>query len=492
MRARGAEAGPPDDVPFALTAVEKNARRLTALTPAASAAGLSVGMALADARARVPSLEVAEADPDADALALARLAEWAVRFSPAAAVDAPDGLLLDVAGGGHLWGGEPALLDDLLARLARDGLTARGAIADTVGAASALARWGDGRTVLREGAQTAALRPLPVEALRLPPDTAFSLRRLGLTTIGQLLSTPRAPLAKRFGKALLLRLDQATGAAEEALVFRRPPTPWRDRLAFFEPVSAPEDLFRVTEDLCRLLCARLDRAGRGARRFELGFHRVDGVSVPVRVGTAAPARDPARLARLFAPKLEAVDPGFGVESVTLDASRVEALAARQADLADSGREVADQGLVALVDRLSNRLGEGRVWRPVPVQSWVPERAVARSAPLSSAPPQTWDPDRPRPIRLLHRPEPVEATALLPDDPPSTFKWRGQVRRVLRAEGPERIAQEWWRTPEADTGVDRVRDYYRVEDEDGRRFWLYRTGLQGGPRPVGWWLHGVFG
>jgi protein ImuB len=492
LRAAGAYAGPSDDVPFALTTVEKNARRLTAMNAAAAARGLVVGQALADARARLPELEVAEAEPDADLASLHALAEWAVRFSPAVAPDAPDGLLLDVTGVGHLWGDEDALLADLLGRLARDGITARGAVADTPGAAWALARWGDGAVIAPEGGAAATLRPLPVEALRLADDTAFSLRRLGLTTVEQLLDAPRAPLAKRFGKGLLLRLDQATGAAEEALVFRRPPKPWRDRLAFFEPVSAPEDLLRVTQDLCALACRRLERAGRGARRFELAFHRVDATFVPVRVGTATAARDPVRLARLFAPKLDAVDPGFGVESVTLDAARVEPVAGRQTGLDDPGRETAQEGLAALVDRLTNRLGDAAVWRPAPVQSWVPERAVARAAPLTPPPPQTWDPDRPRPIRLFKRPEPIEATALLPDDPPVQFEWRGRVRRVRRAEGPERIAQEWWRVAGEEIGADRFRDYYRVEDEDGARFWLFRTGVPGGAREVVWRLHGVFG
>ncbi|MBW3616990.1 MAG: DNA polymerase Y family protein [Proteobacteria bacterium] len=473
------------------------ARRLAAVNEAGEAAGLWRGKKLADSLALVPELRTADHEPEADASALLGLADGCVRFSPAVAPDGPDGLFLDVTGGAAPWGGEAAWLHDLLTRLSRAGAPARAAVADTAGAAWALARFGQAdRIRIRPGAQADALRPLPVAALRLPPAAQAGLPRLGLTTVGQVSTLPRAQLAKRFGASTLLRLDQALGTADEALPFRRPPTPWFERLAFFDPLSAPEDLRRAVGDLLHALCERLAAEGQGARRFETVFHRADGCSFPVRIGTGLPARDPDRLLKLFAPKLEFVDPGFGIDAVTLTADRLEPLGERQTRL-DQETDVQD-ALAALVDQLGARLGESRVWRAAPQESHVPERAVTRrpaSAPLSgfglpSGP--GWDPERPRPMRLLPRPEPVEAMAAVPDNPPLVFTWRGRRRRVRRAEGPERIAEEWWLDAAAVPAVNRVRDYYAVEDGEGERFWLFRDGLYRAGETPRWFLHGLFG
>jgi protein ImuB len=483
--------------PLALIATEGGTRRLAAVDEAAAAMGLHVGQKAADAAALVPDLVTPDHDPEGDRAALEILCDWCVRFSPAVAIDGLDGLFLDIAGVSHLWGGEAAMLDDLLARLDRWGAPARGAIADTPGAAWALARFAPDRTIAPPDGQGPLLAPLPVAALRLDDAAQAQLPRLGLFHVGQLLALPRAQLAKRFGLAAVLRIDQALGAAREALTFRRPATPWFDRLAFFEPISALEDLERVTGDICALLCARLEAEGQGARRFELVFHRLDGKDQPVRVGLSRPGRDPARIAKLLKPKLDTVDPGFGIEVVTLWAADVEALSTAQRSLdADGGASLAE-GLAPLVDRLINRLGEDRVWRADPYESHVPERSVARRAPLdpshASLGGTAWDPDRPRPSRLLRRPEPIEVIAKLPDDPPVQFRWRGKSRRVRLAEGPERVGQEWWRKAFDEIGPGKVRDYYRVEDETGERFWIFRAGLyMDGDKAPKWWLHGLFG
>lgn len=481
-------------VPFALVESVKGARRLAAVDAAAEAAGLWVGKTVTDAVALVPDLRTADGDPEADAAALAALADGCVRFSPAVAPDGSDGLFLDVSGAARLWGGEAALLDDLLARLARADVPARAAIADTAGAAWALARYGgEDRIVLEPGAQAEALAHLPVAALRLEPQAAAGLPRLGLTTIGQLTDLPRAQLGRRFGAHTLLRLDQALGRADEALRFRRPPTPWFERRAFFDPLSALDDLQRATGDLLAALCERLAAEGQGARRFEVVFHRADGRAFPVRVGAGRPARDPARLLKLFAPKLETVDPGFGIDAVTLTADRLEPLLERQTRL--DRQSESEEAVAALVDQLGNRLGQDRVWRAAPFESHIPERAVTHapaSAPAPTSVAGGWDPERPRPLRLLPRPEPVEALAPVPDDPPAVFTWRGRRRRVRRAEGPERIAEEWWRDVHRIPDPARVRDYYSVEDETGERFWLFRAGLWGCPEEPRWYLHGLFG
>lgn len=343
------------------------------------------------------------------------------------------------------------------------------------------------------GAQHAFLAPLPISALRLDADAIAQLPRLGLTRIERLLGLPRAQLTRRFGPLTVLRLDQALGRAEEALTFRRPATPWFDRLAFAEPISQLDDLVRVAGDITARLCERLRTEGRGARRFELTFHRLDGKAYPIQVGLSVSGRDARALTRLFAPKLETIDPGFGIEVATLSAEGVEVLSAAQGRL-DAGRAAADEeGLAALVDRLANRLGETEVWRAEVFESHVPERAVQTVPTMAPAAPTDWDPDKPRPIRLFPHPEAIDALAVLPDEPPMAFKWRGRQHRVKRAEGPERIAEEWWRKPIDAVGTGFVRDYYRVEDEAGGRYWLFRAGLYGDPEnPPRWWLHGVFG
>ena len=445
--------------------------------------------------ALVPDLVTADHDPQADRTALEALSDWCVRFSPAVALDGDDGLFLDITGTDHLWGGEAAILADLLARLARWGVPARAAVADTPGAAWALARFGEDGEIAPSKGQAERLADLPVASLRLDEAATAQLPRLGLFRIGQLLGLPRAQLAKRFGMHLTLRLDQALGAASEALVFRRPASPWFDRLAFAEPISAPDDLARVVGDVTALICRRLEAEGQGARRFEVVFHRLDGKAMPVRAGLARPGRDAARLTRLLIPKLDVIDPGFGIEVVTIFAGDVEPLAAVQARLDAEAGAGLDETLAPLVDRLINRLGENRVWRADPFESHVPERSVIRVAPLAPRPIIIrWDTDRPRPARLLRRPEPITAMAVVPDNPPVLFTWRGRPHRIRHAEGPERIGQEWWRAgvDGTDTGPGKIRDYYRVEDEAGGRFWIFRQGLFGAGDDPKWWLHGLFG
>ena len=471
-------------------------RRLAAIDRAAAKLGLYAGQKATSAMALAPDLLTAEAEPEADALALTALVDWCVRFSPAVAADAPDGLFLDISGAAHLWGGEAEMMADLRARLAINGLGFRLAIADTPGAAWALAHFGADQTIAPPGGQAELLKPLPPEALRLDAAAAAQIGRLGLRRLEQILALPRAPLGRRFGAATLERLDQALGRSAEALRFRRPPTPWLARLALVEPISTPEDMARVTEDVTAQLCARLEVEGQGARRFEIAFHRVDGCALPLTVGLSLAGRDARRIARLFQPRLETVDPGFGIECVTLAAYAVEPLSGRQGRIDADLAVMAEDGLAPLVDRLVNRLGPERVWRAAAVESHVPELSVGRTpalgAPPSGAPP--WDREAPRPVRLFRRPEPVEdVTALLPDDPPLQFRWRGRLHRVRRAEGPERVGEEWWMRGIDDISVSHVRDYYRVEDAEGTRFWLFRAGLYSrSDTPPKWWLHGLFG
>jgi protein ImuB len=362
-------------------------------------------------------------------------------------------------------------------------------VADTPGCAYALARHGlDALCVVPPGGAAAALAPLPIEALRLEPTAAAGLRRLGFDTVGQLAAAPRAPLARRFGNEVLRRLDQALGHAPEPLEPVAPPDLIRVRQGFPEPIATPDDLTRITALLTEQICEKLRQADLGASRLDLVFLRVDGTPHMVRVGTAAATRDAAHLTRLLSAQIETVDPGFGIDSVWLAAPLTGRLGARQmiSDLAAA--PVAD--LTSLIDTLLNRLGSKNLYRVAAVESDIPERSVRRIPP-GAVPAGNWPAELPRPARLLSPPRAVDAVALLPDHPPVQFTWRKRAHRVRRADGPERIFGEWWR---ADDEFFAVRDYFQVEDEEGRRFWLFREGDGEHPESgdMGWYLHGMFG
>ena len=467
---------------------------VVAVNRAAELAGARPGMGLADARALVPELAALSAEPAAVAETLERLADWAGRYTPWLAIEGDDGLMLDITGCAHLFGGEDGLAGDLGERLARAGFAAVIALADTPGAARALARFGGGG-IVAAGEQRQALAGLPAAALGLERAIAAGLARVGLRRIGDLYPMPRRALAARFGVEVGRRLDRALGAEDEPVSPRRPPAPHSVRLAFAEPVSAPEQLHAATARLLTSLCAGLERAGEGARWLELSAYRVDaGCDRPpqsIAVGTSRPARAPAALMRLLAERLERLDPGPGFEVLVLAAPLAEPLAAAQLGFDGSSAGDAESDLAGLVDRLTLRLGEGAVRRPLPFASWWPERAVRWAAALDPYTGPDWPSDRPRPLRLLARPEAIEMMAPVPDDPPVMFRWRGQVHKVTHAEGPERLEPEWWREP-AGGGAGGLRDYYRVEDGEGRRYWLYRDGLYRPERPPPWFLHGLFG
>lgn len=466
---------------------------IVAADAAAQALGLHPGLTVAHACARVPDLRVVEADPAADAADLARLAGWCLqRYSPIVAVDPPAGLFIDVTGATHLRGGEAALLADLLTHLEQTGVAARAALADTAAAAHAVARFAAAGpiTVVPPGGSADALAPLPIAALRLPRAVCDELRRLGLERIGQLMAMPRAPLAHRFGAPVLLRLDEALGRAAEPIDPLIPAELPAVRRVFAEPIATPEQLQRVIPLLTDALCRQLDDRSLGARRLDLVFHRLDHYPQSLRIGTSRPSRDPWHLARLLLMKLETIDPGCGVEVVTLTASLAEPLVPLQLASAVGGIE-ASLHLAELVDRLGNRLGPGRVYRLAPVESDIPERSLRRVPALAPATGATWPAALPRPARLLMPPEPVEAVALLPDQPPALFVWRRVRHRVRAADGPERVYGEWWRSA-AETAL--VRDYFCVEDQAGGRFWLFRSsdGFDPAPAAWRWYVHGLFG
>jgi protein ImuB len=498
--------------------------RLAAVNPHARAAGLRPYMRLADSRTLLPDLVTAPVEPQADRRLIETLASWCDRYTPWVAIDllgdavaqedvdpcsaggfgGDAGLLLDVTGCGHLFGqgeaGERALLADLTERLSRHDFTCRAAMADTAGAAWALVRFAEKQADLFCPAkgQRDALVALPVDGLRLDRPVLETFLKLGLRRIGDLYPLPRAPLARRFGDQPLTRLDQALGRIDEPIEPRRPPPAFRTRLAFAEPIGRPEDIAAATSRLLAALCRQLEQASVGARQLEIALYRVDGSVDRTAIGTSRPNRDSPKLMKLFEEKLGELDPGFGVELMILSAPEVEEWTGSQDALPEAAvrNPLAEDGTIDLADRLALRLGKDNVVRLLPRDSHIPER-VQTTAPISApaAAEGAWarlaSMKGARPTRLLQRPEPVEVTALLPDEPPRQFTWRRHAHKVVKVEGPERIADEWWRP--RPTGkvmpaniVPPARDYYRIEDNDGGRFWLFRDGPLNAAK---WFLHG---
>jgi protein ImuB len=499
----------------------------------AGAAGILPGMAIADVRALLPDLIVRPADPAGDEVALARLADWCGRYTPWIAVDGAnerangdvandaisgigEGIWLDITGCAHLAGGENALLEDLSHRVARFGFDVQAGLADTPGAAWAAARFiaaSDRPAILAPGSQRSALEKLPVAALRLDGAMVAELDRLGLRRIGDLYPMPRAALVRRFGTAVGQRLDQAIGRLEEPISPRRPAPRHIVRFSFAEPVVDEASILAALTRLAPALCRGLEAEGLGARRLTIALYRVDGTVRELTVGTARPGREPAALLRLFAPQLETVDAGFGIETVTLAASVAEPLSALQmvigrtallapavapsemsdvaspatpetAPLATSA-PVSTAALDHLFDSLGNRLGFDALNRLAPRDSHAPERAQQRVPVERAAAMPSWWRERPRPLRLLAEPVPLPVTEDA-GGAPFALRDRQRLRRIAVAEGPERIEPEWWRPPAE--GDRPARDYWRVEDEEGGRFWLYRERSGSEPR---WFLHGLF-
>lgn len=486
---------------------EKGAFRLTSLDAWAEELGLAAGMALADARAMIPRLDVVEADLAADAALLGAVADWCDRYTPLVALDGADGLLLDISGCAHLFGGEAGLGRDCLTRLKRQGFTVRAAIAGTPHAARGVARYGRGG-IVAPGGEGEALLPLPAAALGIEAARQHGLARMGLTHIADLETRPRAPLAARFGGDLLDRLDMAFGRLPEAVTPRRPLPDCMAERRFAEPLAHEAGIRLALSGLEESLSEMLEARGEGAKLFEASFFRSDGAVRRLAVETGLPVREPKVIDRLFALKLAALsdplDPGFGFDLIRLSAGATGPLAADQAELAGGDGDdvpdeaVAERALAEVADALSARLGPGRVRRflaqdthdPLRAALAVPALRYGEMAALGTTPPWPEPSAVPeRPLRLLARPEPIEVLAEIPDGPPTRFRWRRAVHDVAKAEGPERIAAEWWLATES---LAPTRDYYRIEQPDGRRFWLYRDGLYGpGVSHPPWFMHGLF-
>ncbi|CAH0229419.1 DNA polymerase Y family protein [Roseomonas sp. CECT 9278] len=463
---------------------QRGARRVVVSVSAeAGSAGLRAGQALADAQAIMPGVVLVPEDPAGDAAALNRLALWCLRFTPLVGVEGEDGLLLDITGVAHLFGGEDALRAEMLRRLARQGLTARAAVAGMPGVALALVRGGWGGVVVA-GKQEAAVRPLSLAALRLDPALVSALQGLGLRDVGSVAAQPRAGLVRRFGAGLARALDEALGHAARPISPIRPPPEMQVARDFADPVATRAGIEAALDLLLDALCRALREAGRGGRRMLLRAHRVDGAVQEVAIGTGLATRDPQHLARLFHGKLEGLEPECGYDRITLEAPVADPMAGVQNGLGTTGRSARREELAQLLDRLSQRLP---VWRLAPRASHWPERAVRRVGAFDEMEDFDGWSARPRPLRLLRRPPFIGAMALLPDAPPSLLRIGREAHRVVRAEGPERFEPEWWR----DRADRKLRDYYRVELASGARLWVCRIGLVEPGGEARWALHGHF-
>ena len=442
-------------------------------------------MPLTHARAIVPGVRTAPAQPVEDAKALRILAGACMRFSPWVSPAGADGVWIDATGVAHLFGGEDKMAAKIARVLARNGLSARVAMAATPGAAWALARYGKVRVTVSHHAGD--LDSLPIMALRVDAETARSLWRVGLRTIGALKAIPRATLPLRFGKTLVSRLDQAVGHAAESIDCMVPPHVRRRTLAFAEPISTADDIRRTASLLVHGLCDDLENKQEGARKLDLVFTRADNTQQVIRIGTGRPSRDPKHLLKLFAEHMDTVAPGFGIDGAVLTVWKTAPLLPTQTDSEGGGVQAGD--LAALTDHLANRLGERAVYRLTPAATHIPERAQVHTAPArENALSDDWPASLPRPVRLFSPPEPVEVMALLPDHPPARFFWRGTLRKVRCADGPERVCGEWWLNRGE---VNETRDYFRVEDEQGARYWLFRDNRLTPNQNHLWFLHGVF-
>jgi protein ImuB len=515
----------PDDAPLGVYAKTGNAFTLTAVNESALAKGLHPGIALADAQAIFPGLMVREAESEKDARLLDRIAAWADRFTPFVAIDQPSGLFLDVTGCAHLFGGDEALLETVKTGPAAQGFSVEAAIAPAPGAAFALARHGGG--VVDEENLKAALEFLPVEALRLNAASAALLKRLGLKTIGQVMTAPRAPFAARAGEHTMRRLDQALGRAREALIPRRPAPPVYAMRRLMEPVIAIEALMTVTEALCADLAAALEKRAAGARLLRLTFYGVDARARDIILGLSQPERSANTMLRLLKERIdkaaENFNAEFGFEAARLDAVEIAPIETPMNDLDAAPATRDPEAEARLIDMIAARLGAhaiskiavrdthapeeasppspacGRGWREAPGEG-ASTRALSSvyapspTAPLprragegrreAALPPE--DSVMRRPVTLFPHAQSIEVMASVPDGPPLRFRWRRMLRSIVRAEGPERIAPDWLKFPGAP-----ARDYYRIEDDKARRYWVYREGLYGESGPPRWFIHGLF-
>lgn len=472
------------NVPFVLRAPSHGRMIITAANAIAEKNGVSCGMVLADARAITPDLQVLDDKPDLIPQLLKRIAEWCIRFTPIVAMDPPDGLLLDVTGCPHLWGGEHAYLADIVKRLNARGYDVRAAMADTPGVAWGVARFGTGSLVIDNGRHMEALLPLPPEALRLEPENIDRLHKLGLHQVRQFISMPRSSLRRRFGKHFIRQLDMALGQEAEFIDPVQAVEPYQERLPCLEPIVSAAGIEIALQQLLKNLCHRLQQEQKGLRAAIFKGYRVDGKIVQIEIGTNRPTHHVSHLFKLFELRLSTIEPALGIELFILEALKVEDHCPEQEKMWKETGGLEDVRLSELIDRLAGKIGVHAIHRFVPEEHHWPERSLRPASSLHEKLTTSWRTDKIRPLQLLPKPERIEVTAPIPDYPPMLFRLKGKLHKIIRADGPERIEQEWW------LQQGQHRDYYRVEDEEGHRYWIFRLGHYDDEKFV-WFIHGFF-
>jgi protein ImuB len=473
------------DTPFVLAAPERNRMVIQAASISAEHKGIAVGMVVADARAVLPSLLVMESKQGRAETLLNALAEWSLRYTPIVSTDLPDGLVLDITGCAHLWGGERPYLKDIVSRFRAKGYDVRAAIADTVAAAWAVSRYGTVSPIVESGNQMAALAALPPAALRLEAVTLERMHKLGFYQVSAFINMPSSVLRRRFGQLLLHRVDQAMGRMPEVIQPIRPVEPYQERLPSLEPIRTATGIHIAMKKLLEVLCGRLAKEGKGVRKAVFRCYRVDRKVQEVEIGTNSASCSVEHLFKLFELKVSSIKPGLGIELFILEAPVVDVADKMQETLWNVSGSNNQAEIAQLLDRLIARGGPGIMHRYLPDEHYWPERSVKEASSLDEKPQASWRTDHPRPVLLLPRPERVDVTAPIPDYPPMLFRYQGKVHKIAKADGPERIEQEWW----LEDGLHR--DYYAVEDEGGARYWIFRLGHYNETGSPKWFIHGFF-
>ena len=470
--------------PFVLASPDHGRMVVTAVNPLAEQEGVCTGMLVADARVIIPSLNVLDDQPGLPEKLLGGLGEWCIRFTPIVAMDLPDGLLLDVSGCAHLWGGEQLYIEHIHKRFKELGYHVRMGMADTIGTAWAFARYGNGSAIIESNKQSTALLVLPAAALRLEPETVERLHALGLRSIQHFINMPLSVLRRRFGETFITRLNQSLGKEEEMITPVQPIAVYCERLTSLEPIITLTGIEMALQQLLETLCNKLLHEQKGIRTACFKCYRVDGKTATVEIGTNRATANSKHLFKLFELKLSAIEPAFGIELFTLEAKKTEDIVSSQSTLWQQTAGLHHTELAELMDRIAGKFGAHTIKRYLPAEHYWPERSYKAAQQLLEENKATWKAERPRPIQLLSTPAPIEVTAPVPDYPPMLFRYKGILHKVLKADGPERIEQEWW------LQQGQHRDYYVVEDQNGARYWIFRLGhyTDGNYQ---WFLHGFF-
>ncbi|RYZ49527.1 MAG: DNA polymerase Y family protein, partial [Sphingobacteriales bacterium] len=473
------------DVPLVFADKAGNRMLVSSVSIEAAAQGITLGMPLADAKAILPELEVVENQGFRSQKLLKAIGRWAIRYSPLVMLDGDDGLIINISGCCHLWGGEKEYFKAIILRLREMGYYVRCAVADTIGTAWAVSRYGRISPIVQPGKELDALLTLPPMALRIEPIASQKLMKLGLTTIGSFISMPRSVLRRRIGEDAVSRIEQVLGQKEELFVPLSEPVEYSEGLASMEPIRTKKGIEIAIESLLVSLCKKLSQDGMGIRHALLKCFRVDGKELSVSVGTSTPSVNVPHLLKLFELKVDTIEPRLGIELFVLDAVQVEELNTVQEAFWRTEKAGEDTEVSELLDRISGKLGAGLIHRYLPLPHHWPERSVKVVSDLKESPVMKWRTDRARPVQLLTVPEAIQVTAPIPDYPPMLFRYQGITHQVKKADGPERIEREWW----IEEGEHR--DYYSVEDEHGKRYWLFRSGHYDAGKRSGWFIHGFF-